>query len=244
MNVNHINCHPRDAALSFDPESHTYHYDGRELRSVTTLVEDLFPKFDKEYFAARVAAREGCDPAVILSRWEAEAQRARDLGTALHDKIERHYLGLDPGDTAEDAFPLFLRFAEQEQLRPYRTEWRIYHEGLGIAGTLDFLERTADGVYNLYDWKRSHKLVDHETHRIIIDNRYHQTALPPLDYISDTSYWHYALQLSIYRYILAEKYGIKVSGMYLGVFHPSYETGWKIQLPYLSDALARIFGSK
>ncbi|MDE6556298.1 MAG: hypothetical protein K2K55_04975 [Duncaniella sp.] len=240
MNYNQINSHERDARLIFEPASHTYSYNGIPLRSVTTIVEDCFPKFDKDALALRVAEREGVPVSTILDRWEAEGARARNLGTLLHDKIERYYLGEEIEEPHDDAFPLFLGFAKEEHLHPYRTEWRIYHEDLGIAGTLDFLERTPDGTFNIYDWKRSHKVVGPDARPIIAD-RFGKSALPPLEPIPDTSYWHYALQLSIYRMILAEKYDIRVKGMYLGIFHPSYPSAWKVEVPYLATNIQRLF---
>ena len=96
------------------------------MTSVTTLVEDCFPKFDKNYWAARKALQEGVDPDMILDRWDREAQHARDLGTMMHDKIEHYYLGEDQGDDM-DAYRLFRLFAANNRLHPYRTEWLIYH---------------------------------------------------------------------------------------------------------------------
>jgi len=39
------------------------------------------------------------------------------------------------------------------------------------------------------------------------------------DYIPDTNYWHYALQLNMYKTILEENYGFKVSELYLVGIH-------------------------
>lgn len=230
---NDHNAHPRDPQLNFNPESHTYTHAGAELLSVTTLVKEFFPKFDAEYWAARKALTEGVDPQVILDRWERDAERARTLGTQMHDRIEHFYLnGHSDTEPDTDVFPLFRRFAAHHHLHPFRTEWRIFHEDFGVAGTLDFLERTPNGTYNIYDWKRSSKLVERNG-RIISDNRYGKRALSPISHLSDCSYWHYALQLSVYSYILEEKYGIHVSNLYLGVFHPEYSCPWTFQLPDL-----------
>lgn len=238
MTCNEVNCHPRDGRLSFDPVSHSYFVDGEEYISVTTLVDEYFPKFDSEYWAARTALREGVDPEVILARWEHEAERSRSLGTAMHEKIERYYLGYDDGDD-EDAMRLFRLFAVHNRLYPYRTEWRIFDEEFGVAGTLDFLELTPDGTYNIYDWKRSKKLVSSDG-RILADSPYGKRGLYPVDHLHDTAYWHYALQLSIYRSILERCYGIRVSSLRLGVFHPSFSIPWVIRLPYLRDEVEAI----
>ncbi|WP_285822768.1 hypothetical protein [Duncaniella freteri] len=242
MTYNDLNIHPRDTHLSFDPDTHSYHFDGREMTSVTTLVEDCFPKFDKNYWAARKALQEGVDPDMILDRWDREAQHARDLGTMMHDKIEHYYLGEDQGDDT-DAYRLFRLFAANNRLHPYRTEWRIYHEDFDLAGTLDFIECTPQGKFNIYDWKRSKKLID-PTGRILTESRYRATGLHPVNHLPDTSYWHYALQVSIYRFILEEKYGISVSKMRLGVFHPSYHTPWIVELPYLHNEVRSILSHK
>lgn len=239
---NDVNAHERDRLLSFDPDSHTYYYCERPMISVTTLVENCFPRFDAEYWAARKALKEGVDPSVILDRWEREAARARQLGTTMHELIERYYLGDDCGDDT-DSFRLFRLFAANNRLYPYRTEWRIFHEDYDLAGTLDFLELTPDGTFNIYDWKRSKKLLAPDG-RIISTSPFRSKGLHPVSHIPDTSYWHYALQLSIYRFILEERYSIRVSGMKLGVFHPSYSTPWIVSLPYLLDEVKAILRHK
>lgn len=241
MNFNEINAHPRDSRLSFDAESHTYYHGSRKLKSVTTLVEECFPQFDAIYWAHRKAPQEGISPQELMARWEAEAKRARDLGTVMHDKIERYYLGEDCGDDT-DAFRLFRCFAAVNHLHPFRTEWRIFFEEYGIAGTLDFLERTPDGTYNIYDWKRSRKLIN-QSGEVEVHSRFRKTALHPISHIEDTSYYHYALQVSVYRYILEQKYGIQVKGMRLGVFHPAYSGYYLVDLPYMRDEVVTILES-
>lgn len=239
---NDINAHERDMMLSFDADTHTYFYEGREMRSVTTLVDECFPKFDSEYWAARKAVREGVDPQVILDRWAREARRARELGTSMHEHIEQYYLGDDSYDDA-DSFRLFRLFAANNRLHPYRTEWRIFHEDYDLAGTLDFLEKTPSGTYNIYDWKRSKKLLSPDG-RIICESPHRTMGLHPVNHLPDTAYWHYTLQLSIYRFILEERYGIRVSQLKLGVFHPSYSTPWIVTLPYLQTEVMAILRHK
>lgn len=238
MNYNELNAHHRDSLLIFDPESHTYYIDGRPLKSVTTLVEECFPQFDALYWAHRKAPQEGLTPEELMAKWEAEACRARDLGTTMHDKIERYYLGEDSGDDT-DAYRLFRCFAAVNRLYPFRTEWRIYLEEYGIAGTLDFLERTPDGTYNIYDWKRSRKLIN-RFGMVEATSPFRKTGLHPISHLPDCSYYHYALQVSVYRYILEQKYGINVNKMRLGVFHPSYSGYYIVDLPYLRNEVISI----
>lgn len=233
MNYNERNSHPRDAALRFDCESHTYTLGGRVLRSVTTLVEDQFERFDAPYWAARKAIPPQT-PEQLMQLWEDKAREARDLGTLMHDRIERYYLGeLADDEGADDStFRHFLAFAAHHRLQPYRTEWRIYLEECGLAGTLDFLAIGDDGQFEIWDWKRSSKLIGPDG-RPITDNRYGKRALGRLANVPDCTYWHYALQVSIYRYILERKYGISPVRARLGVFHPDHSTYHIVPLPYL-----------
>ncbi|MCM1076477.1 MAG: hypothetical protein NC411_03855 [Bacteroides sp.] len=231
MNYNELNAHPRDSFLSFDAESHTYTLGNRTLTSVTTIVEDCFPKFDADYWAERKAPSLGLTPEQLKEQWAENARRSRSLGTEMHEKIERYYLGEDCGDDG-DAYALFRHFAAAERLYPYRTEWRIYMEQYGVAGTLDFLERRPDGTFNIYDWKRSKKLLatDGSVERM---NRFGKCGFYPVNHLPDCSYHHYSLQLSIYRFILENCYGIPVSHLKLGVFHPDYSMAYVIPVPYL-----------
>ena len=235
-NYNSRNAHQRDTLLHFDEEKHIYTLNGKPMSSVTTLVDEYFEKFDADYWAARKAPKLGITPEQLKARWEENAQRARDLGTAMHDKIEKHYMGIE--SQSDDTFDLFLQFTAHHTLHPYRTEWRIFDEEYGIAGTLDFLEYS-DGIFTIYDWKRSEKLIKNGC--VECDSPFHKTALPPISHISDTTYWHYALQVSIYRYNLEKNYGINISQNRLAVFHPNNGRYHLIDRPYLRNEVVTIF---
>ena len=91
-NYNSRNAHHRDCLLNFDEINHKYTIDGKDLISVTTLIENCFEKFDADYWAAKKAPKMGITADELKARWEANAQQARDLGTAMHDKIEKYYM--------------------------------------------------------------------------------------------------------------------------------------------------------
>lgn len=243
MNYNETNAHRRDTLLDFDQAEHKYYHAGIELCSVTNLVDDCFEKFDADYWAGRKATPE-CPKESILARWAAKGQEARDLGTLMHDRIERHYLGQAPdvAAAADPAFRQFLTFAAEHPLLPYRTEWRIFFEEHRIAGTLDFL--AFDGEkFTIFDWKRSTKVVD-SSGAPVVRNSFGKTAHAPIGHLPDTTYWHYALQVSVYRYILEQKYGIDVADGYLGVFHPENSRHHVVKLPYLRDEVITILNNR
>lgn len=230
MNFNEKNSHPRDSHINFDEAEHSYTFGDQTFESVTTVVENCFPKFDAPSWAAKKCPE---DPESLLRQWEEKAKTARDLGTLMHDRIERFYLGEQLEDEAatDSTFLRFLRFADKHPLTPYRSEWRIYSEDFKIAGTLDFLSVDDKGSFTIYDWKRSTKVVD-DTGRVL-SNAFGRHAVAPITSLDDTTYNHYALQVSIYRYILELHYGIVVSDAYLGVFHPDMASYHRVPIPYL-----------
>lgn len=238
---NKINAHPRDSRLHFAADTHTYTLDGVDgtLRSVTEIVEDCFEKFDDIYWSERKAPQLGLTPEELRRQWRTKALRAAALGTELHDRIEHYYLGDDCGCVDDPAYGLFRMFASAVTLCPYRTEWRIYDEEYGVAGTLDFLARNpADGSFEIFDWKRSDRIV--QGGMAVTESRFGKCGLPPVSHLSDCTYVHYALQVSIYRYILESRYGINVVRGRLGIFHPSYSRPYVVDVPYMRAEAADI----
>lgn len=231
MDFNEQNAHPRDSFIHFEPEGHIYMVGGIRYQSVTTFLSGFFPQFDMEYWARRKAAAERCTPEELIARWRKKGQLAAEQGTRLHHDIEQYLLGA-PCGTDGEAFPLFLKFhREHPDLNPFRTEWSIYDEEHHIAGTIDLLEKR-DGQYRMYDWKRSSKLIGPKG-KVIKECRSGQKAYTPIAHIDNTSYYHYALQQSLYRYILEKHYGITLQSSSLVVLHPAYSDYHLIALPYL-----------
>lgn len=246
-NYNIINAHARDSKIKFEPVAHKYFAtcaDGAtvECESVTTVIGNLFEQFDARYWASRKTST-AAEAEALMRKWEAKGEEARALGTQLHDRIERHYLGenLEPEALADRAFGFFLDFARRYQLTPYRSEWPIFSEKYRIAGTLDFLACDG-GRFTIYDWKRSSKIVDR--YGCLNINCYGKYASEPIPHVPDTTYHHYALQVSLYRYLLESEYGIEVDDAYLGTFHPDYDSFHVVAMPYLRDEVIEILKSR
>ena len=62
----------------------------------------------------------------------------------------------------------------------------------------------------------------------------------PFDHLPDTNYFHYALQLNIYRLILETEYDMKVSALFLGIFHPARSEPTCVQLPFMDEEMRAI----
>ena len=224
------NRHWRDGKVSFREADHVYIVDSTPLDSVTTFVKNCFPEFDVELHAKRKAEDLGITKDAVLEMWE--------QGTTMHEKIESYYLG-KPVST-DETFELFKIFANKITLKPYRTEWAVYDWDQKIAGTIDFVDYQ-NGEYIIYDWKRSDKLIA-KNGLPIKNSQYGVKALPPIETLDDSPYYHYALQLSLYKYILEKNYGITVSKLRLGIFHPSYNKPYVLEIPYLQNEINALFG--
>jgi hypothetical protein len=110
---------------------------------------------------------------------------------------------------------MFLNFINKKSdFVPYRTEWIVYDKELKLSGSIDMVYKNSDGTLDIYDWKRSKEIVK--------TCRYGKTAITDcIDYIPDTNYWHYTLQLNIYKRILEDNYNQKVKNLKLVILHPN-----------------------
>ena len=60
-----------------------------------------------------------------------------------------------------------------------------------------------------------------------------------ISHLPDTNFWHYALQLNMYKTILEHKYGKTVVGLFLVCMHPDnpYKNYQCIQVPELTNEM-------
>jgi hypothetical protein len=239
VQFNQRHTHYRDTLLQFDETKHQYTYNGTYLQSVTELIDSFFPKFDAAKYARVTAAREGITTGEVLKRWEDLGRESRELGTAMHKKIELFFQGIN--STVDDSFKLFKMFVDKIHLNPYRTEWAVFDEDHGIAGTIDFVDCT-DGRFTIYDWKRSDKILSNGLPLKV--SKYGEKGNYPIENLDNCPYYHYALQLGIYKYILEQKYNIQVAELRLGIFHPSYDKPYVLRMPYLGDEVNKLMNLK
>ena len=200
----------------------------------------------------------------IEEMWSKAGQDAAAKGTAMHYKIECFYNDADAdadtatpdtptADTAPAPAPKELEYfknfhnefvaCEEPTLRPYRTEWTVFHEEAQIAGSIDMVYEdltttttTTDShpPLTIYDLKRCREITK--------TNRANKFAThPAIVHLPDTNYWHYALQLNIYKYILQTKYDRRVTDLYLIVLHPEAQNYQRIKLPDLQSEVAELF---
>ncbi|MDC1199844.1 tetratricopeptide repeat protein, partial [Flavobacteriaceae bacterium] len=244
IGFNSKNKHIRDERIKFYSESHTYTIDGVPAQSVSTVVSKFFPEFDAISKAYNLSPRNplfGLSVSEIVKTWKDRGIEAANKGTFLHEQIENYYLQ-QPYEVT-DEFYQFLNFVnEHNDIKPYRSEWRIFDETHNIAGTIDLLVENDNGSYDIYDWKRSKKVVNPYNGQVIKEDSWGNTGIGILEHIDDTSYNRYELQQNLYRHILEEKYGIEINNMYLIVMHTDegYTNYHKVSLPHISNEINSI----
>lgn len=248
------NAHPRDERISFEEETHTYTIDGtREgWTSCTGFIHGFFGAFDPDAVIKKMMRSSkwseskyyGMTAQAIKKQWADSGTEASEAGTRMHLDIE-HYNNAEPvGNLAGDEWSpnpgsewdYFLKYEKNHRLKhgfvPFRTEWLVFKEDIKLAGSIDMLYMKPDGTLAIYDWKRAKDMK--------FENSY-QSGRSPLDHLPDTNYWHYSLQLNIYRRIIEEFYGYTVSEMALVVLHPNNKSFQVIMLNRMDDEVTAMF---
>ena len=246
-----VNAHPKDIHIKFQEEGHKYWIRGsdNDVVSTTTLIGTYFDKFDGReiidrhiqradnvrYFEDPTYKYYRMDSDEILAIWDELGRKAAEEGTYNHEQIERYYNGLVADFTKREHFELFHSFHLDhiKDLEPFRTEMLLFHEELKVTGSADMLYRNRKTKkIVLVDWKFIKKLS--------FKNKSKQ-ARPPLDHLDETNHNKYALQLSIYRYILETEYGYDVETQFLVILHKKQKKYRKVVTPYLRDEVEKMF---
>ncbi len=238
-----INTHQHDSVISLDEATHIYTIrQDKSYKSVTTFVKSLFKKFDSDLIIDKMMKSKywpnnkyyGKTKEEIKEEWKQNGLESSALGTRLHLNIEYFYNNiLDKTMEFTSEFEMFLKFYDNNKhLVPYRTEWLIFDEDLKMAGSIDMVfkeEKDGNTYYHIYDWKRSKDIKK--------DNKYGNCLIEELNYIPDSNFWHYSLQLNIYKYILEKNYSIKIKDMFLVQIHPNKTTYQKHKVYELNNEI-------
>ena len=231
-----------------DPETkelkeHVYIVDGKDTNytSSTTFIHNFFPEFPQTMIISNILKSKNPNPKYkgktfdeIKKMWEDNGKEARDLGTIMHNQIEKFYnipslwenqddlnLFYNKEEINTTEFNYFLIFHNEVVLKnewiPFRTECRIFDRIFRISGSIDMLYKSPKYTENnkeliLIDWKRSKEIKK--------ENKYKKGFFPIND-LPDCNFIHYSLQLNLYKEILERNTDYKIIFMALAVFHPN-----------------------
>jgi hypothetical protein len=266
------NSYEKDSHILFDEPTHKYTITEdpeSKYTSVTTWIHTHFPKFDANKIINTMLAsrnyKEGhkywnMTREDILAMWDKNRDEKAQQGTNLHyfiecfmnnDRIRKGYTHkelyedyilnstyLKPKESFElcKEWDYFIKYIQDiPGLKPYRTEWRVYDEDLKISGSIDMIYENEDGSLTIYDWKRCANITKTNNW-----NKYATTYC--ISHLPDTNFWHYAIQLNMYKYILETKYGKRVDGLYLVKLHPDDSFGSYdiLEVPFLEKEMKEL----
>ena len=192
-----------DPRFTFDPAPHEYRLGDQLLTSCTSWVKQYKEPFEAARIARSLSLRRGCSDQEILAEWE----RAGWVGTVTHEHIENFYnhkasIGSDEDPEVWRRYSKFLSL-HQDRLHafaPVAQELRVFHEELGICGTLDYLawHKEKQELWVL-DWKTSKKIGSDQ------DSQYRRMFGPFAD-LWDHELNVYSLQISLYRLMLEARF--------------------------------------
>ena len=237
------NRHPRDLQIEFDEPTHRYTVNGscEGWSSCTGFLHAFFPHFDPDATIRKMMSSPkwteskyyGMTAEEIKNQWSASGKEASGSGTLMHLAIEQHHNGahdlIDPEVKKTKEWEYFLNYWKDcgDDLEPYRTEWEVWSEEHKLAGSIDMVyRRKSDGKFVIYDWKRSKE--------IKTANDF-ETGYAPLDHLPHCNYWHYTLQLNVYKWFLETFYGLEIADLYLVILHPDNTNYRRLRLNMLPD---------
>lgn len=202
-------------ALIFKPEKHEYiSTDDSQIDwlSVTSFIGNFKQAFDPVAVSERVAKSKkskwyGMTPHEIQIAWKNEAKRATDLGTWYHNQREADICGIDTLRREGIDFPVFIPIVDEDGTKSapvQKLENGIYPEHLvylksaGLCGQSDLVEVINNTVH----------ITDYKTNKEIKlegfsswDGKKQKMGFP-ISHLDDCNHMHYALQLSMYMYMI------------------------------------------
>lgn len=221
-------------SLIFKPEHHEYvsiEEENIDWTSVTSVISHFKPKFDAEAQAIKSAKNRkskwyGMTPSDIKQAWVNEAKRATDLGSWYHDQRESDLCMLETINVAGNILPIFkpdvregVKYAPSQKLSEgIYPEHMVYLKSAGICGQSDLVQ-VYDGKVYITDYKTNKEI---KTEGFKNWEGIVSKMSGPVAHLDDCNLNHYALQLSLYMYIIL-KHNPKLKYGGLTIHHIQFE---------------------
>lgn len=231
-------------SIVFDDKDHSYKSINPEEQiqwiSVTTLVSNFKKPFDAEKVAKKVSKAKrskwfGIEPEKIQEIWNQESERAMTLGTYYHNQREADICSFASMEREGIPIPVVspimkdgLKVAPSQKLQDgIYPEHLVYLKSAGICGQSDLVE-VVNGKINIIDYKTNKeiKMESYTNWEGISEKMGH-----PVNNLDDCNFYHYALQLSIYMYMML-KHNPKLQPGKMYIHHVKFEEEDKNEYGY------------
>lgn len=221
--------------IKFESKGHSYsNIDENEdfkWVSVTTLVHEFKEPFDAQAMAEKCSKGKnkkykGKDPKDIIALWDRENKRATDLGTWYHDQRENDMVNCNTITIDGLELPIIsplingkIKIApEQSVSQGIYPEHFVYLKSASICGQADRVEIVGDRI-DIYDYKTNKEI---KTRGFKFYDGTYKKMLAPIHHLEDCEINHYALQLSIYMYII-HKHNFNLTPGKIQIQHVEFE---------------------
>ena len=198
----------------FTPQHHKYSSiepDGIDWLSVTSFISNFKQPFDTDTIAAKTSKSKkskwyGMAPEAIKDAWKSEANRATTLGTWYHNCRERDICELSTMERHGHVVPVIkpiekdgIKYSPNQKLsNGVYPEHMVYLKSAGLCGQSDLVE-VVNGEVHITDYKTNKEIkIEGFTNWEGVT----QKMLPPVSHLDDCNLNHYALQLSLYMFII------------------------------------------
>lgn len=211
----------KNTAVDYNDAKHLYSLQDQRYTSASQIVGLFTPPFDTWAVATNYAAKHGGTPEYWVDQWSQKTTKSLVRGNKIHDAnelvlnarmidvIEGEVLPVQ-GDRYDDNYPWF------ERPDGVYTERKLWHHGYRAAGRSDkVILRTVNkslqvegSELSLPSVTRYADVEDYKTNESIdkvsyqFKNGNFKMMKPPIAHIMSSNYWHYALQLSLYMFML------------------------------------------
>ena len=198
--------------------------------SVTTYVEHFFEGFDAQKVATKLINNypkyAGRTVESLIADWDAAA----NYGTMVHDELEKWIKeSIEPSDIKAINGKDWMENYRLRSNIDVHSEVIVYSEELAIAGTVDILAKDNEtGAYDIIDWKTSKK-IDMTSYGQKMGTH------PATGHLMDCNFYHYSIQLSLYRYILEEYYGLEIHNQMIAQLQDDKVNA--LVAPYMRDEI-------
>ena len=204
--MNKLNCQD----ILFEEEPHQYSLRSNpsvSFSSCTEFIQQFFEPFNAVKIATNLVNNYPKYSGHTVESLIAEWKGAADAGTRTHEDLENYIRNGDDALTPKgrEGIAWFEKYRSGKPNHTFIPEQIVYSEQLGLAGMVDLLEHDPkDNSYSIIDWKTS-KRIDANSYR-------GKRGLHPASRdLEDCNFVHYSLQMTLYRYILEEQYGLNVT---------------------------------
>jgi hypothetical protein len=220
--------------ITFTPQHHKYSSvepDGINWLSVTSFISNFKQPFEADIIAEKSSKSKkskwyGMTPEEIKDAWKSEANRATTLGTWYHNCRERDICEVETMERHGTVIPVYkpieregIKYSPNQKLsNGVYPEHMVYLKSAGICGQSDLVE-VVNGEVHITDYKTNKEIkVEGYTNWEGIT----QKMTAPVTHLDDCNLNHYALQLSLYMFIIL-KHNPKLKFGSLTIHHIMFE---------------------